>query len=105
MRYEALLVVAVAACWREPARVETPTTAPKATPTAFKPAPSRDPRPRPEDAQVGYWSGATFVPAKTIALAVGTQYGWRIRLPCTGVVSFTETLALPGPTTWGGPGP
>jgi hypothetical protein len=60
-------------------------------------------RQRPEEAQAGYWSGAGFVPAPSIALAPGTHYGWRIRLPCTGTVTFTETLALPGPTTWPAP--
>ena len=99
MRHEALFAVALCACWREQARVEVPAT-PIAPVAAYR-APPRDPRPRAEDAQVGSWSSGRFVAATTIALEVGTQYGWRIRLPCTGPVAFTETLALPGPTTWG----
>jgi hypothetical protein len=30
----------------------------------------------------------------------GRNFGWRIRLPCTGPVEFTETMRLPAPGDW-----
>jgi hypothetical protein len=41
-----------------------------------------------------------FLRLTDLALEPGMQFGWRIRLPCTGPVEYVETLVLPAPGDW-----